>query len=224
MYGAYTHVNSGREIIKYTVIYSVYIRFWPTLHTRDEAGTSDFLKRGRLCWYPLHLLCVGLVCTCPLAWSWPGVEKFSSMHGPHTCLSLFSKRSKGACIGLAGTIYHICTLHVCMHGTIYARYHICTVLCMHGIKYARYHVCTVPYIYGIIIVRYHVCTVPYMRGTMYVRYHICTVPCMYGIKYVRYHICTVPCMYGTMYVRYRVCTVSYMYGTIYVRYHICTVP
>ena len=141
--------------------------------------------------------CVGFVCTCPLAWSWPGVEKFSSMHGPHTCLSLFSKRSKGACIGLAGTIYHICTLHVCMHGTIYARYHICTVLCMHGIKYARYHVCTVPYIYGIIIVRYHVCTVPYMRGTMYVRYHICTVPCMYGIKYVRYHICTVPCMYGS---------------------------
>jgi hypothetical protein len=32
IYGVYT-VYFGRDITEYTVIYGVYIRFWPTLHT-----------------------------------------------------------------------------------------------------------------------------------------------------------------------------------------------
>ena len=33
----------GREIIKYTVIYGVYIQFWPTLHIIFQPYTANYL-------------------------------------------------------------------------------------------------------------------------------------------------------------------------------------
>jgi hypothetical protein len=37
IYTVYIYGIFGREIIKYTIIYGVYIRFWPTLHMAHES-------------------------------------------------------------------------------------------------------------------------------------------------------------------------------------------
>jgi hypothetical protein len=68
----------------------------------------------------------------------------------------------------------------CLHSTMSARCHVCTVPCLHGATSARYHVCKVPRLHGATSAQYHVCTVPCLHGAMSAQYHVCTVPRLHG--------------------------------------------
>ena len=67
---------SGREIIKYTVMYGVYIRFWPTLHigTQVPCSVASCFRR------PLGMPHTRV---CRDAWAAAEVEPLPGTHCPH---------------------------------------------------------------------------------------------------------------------------------------------
>jgi len=71
-YTVYIYSIFGREIIKYTVIYGVYIRFWPTLACiHSNTHTHAHMRAHTHTDTPLHAYQAGMV---ELEWIWEHVE------------------------------------------------------------------------------------------------------------------------------------------------------